>query len=212
MAATINRKVSRFMNGGTSENTEGANRGNPLDGIRVLDLGTMVAAPYGATMLGDAGADVIKIEPPRGDDARYLGTRIGNESGLFVGVNRNKRGMVLDLRKSEGRTLFWRLVATADIVIHNTRASARGKLGIRYVDLVRHRPDIIVISVSAYGSTGPYADRPGVDPVAQALTGAMNVTGSVGGEALRAGIPRRCNAVWRQHTGAICPNPHRRNR
>src|SRR3712207_9163645 len=96
----------------------------PLEGIRVLDLATMLAGPYGATMLGDMGADVIKIEPPRGDESRTLGPGVDNESGMYVGINRNKRGIVLDLSKPEGRDVYYRLVKTADIVIENLRTNA----------------------------------------------------------------------------------------
>ena len=160
----------------------------PLDGIRVLDLASMLAGPYGATMLGDMGADVIKIEPPRGDEARTLGPAIGDDSGLFVGVNRNKRGLVLDLTKPEGRAVYERLVMTADIVVENLRADAERRLGVSYEDTVRHNPRIIYISVSTFGESGPYAGRPGIDPLAQALSGLMNVTGEPGGGPLKAGV------------------------
>lgn len=161
----------------------------PLTGIRVLDLGSMVAAPYGATMLGDMGADVIKVEPPQGDEVRYLGPGKGSDSGIFVGVNRNKRSMVLDLRSAAGQELFRKLVATSDVVIHNIRASARRKLGLTYEDLCRDRPDIISVVVSTYGESGPYAGRPGIDPSAQALSGFMSLTGFSDGEPLRTSVP-----------------------
>jgi crotonobetainyl-CoA:carnitine CoA-transferase CaiB-like acyl-CoA transferase len=160
----------------------------PLEGIRVLDLASMLAGPYGATMLGDMGADVIKIEPPRGDEARTLGPAVGDDSGLFVGINRNKRGLVLDLTKPEGREVYCRLVEAADIVVENLRADAERKLGVSYEDTVRHNPRIIYISVSAFGESGPYAGRPGVDPLAQALTGLMSATGEPGGGPLKAGV------------------------
>lgn len=161
----------------------------PLSGIRVLDLGTMVAAPYGATMLGDMGADVIKVEPPQGDEVRHLGPGKGDDSGIFVGVNRNKRSLVLDLRSAEGRSLFQRLLATSDVVIHNLRRTAREKLGLRYQDLVRHRADVISVVVSTYGESGPYAGRPGIDPSAQALSGFMSITGFADGDPLRTSVP-----------------------
>lgn len=159
----------------------------PLEGIRVLDLASMMAGPYGATMLGDMGADVIKVEPIRGDEARTLGPRIGEESGLFVGLNRNKRGLALDLSKPEGREVYFRLARRADIVVENIRPKAKEKLGIGYEPTRRENPRIIYISVSTFGQDGPYAGRPGIDPLAQALTGFMSVTGEPGGGPLKAG-------------------------
>ncbi|HEX2171331.1 MAG TPA: CoA transferase [Dehalococcoidia bacterium] len=160
----------------------------PLEGIRVLDLATMLAGPYGATMLGDMGADVIKIEPPRGDESRTLGPGIENDSGMYVGINRNKRSLVLDLTKPEGREVYYRLVKTADIVIENLRADAEQKLGVSYEDTVKHNPKIIYISVSTFGESGPYAGRPGIDPLAQALTGFMATTGVPGGPPIKTGV------------------------
>src|SRR5437588_8604445 len=93
----------------------------PLAGIRVLDIASILAGPYGATMLGDMGADVIKIEPPHGDESRTMGPAVGDDSGLYVGINRNKRGMVLDLTTQAGREVYYRLVKTADIVVENLR-------------------------------------------------------------------------------------------
>jgi crotonobetainyl-CoA:carnitine CoA-transferase CaiB-like acyl-CoA transferase len=91
----------------------------PLAGIRVLDIASMLAGPYGATMLGDMGADVIKIEPPYGDESRAIGVKVENDSGFYVGINRNKRSIVLDLTRPEGKDLYFRLVRTADIIIGN---------------------------------------------------------------------------------------------
>ncbi len=159
----------------------------PLEGIRVLDLASMLAGPYGATMLGDMGADVIKIEPPYGDESRSIGPRVESDSGFFVGINRNKRGMVLDLRKPEGREIYFRLVRTADVVVENLRPQAKAKLGVDYEATCRHNPKIVYISVSAFGQSGPYEGRPGIDPLAQALTGFMDVTGERGGPPLKAG-------------------------
>ena len=159
----------------------------PLTGIRVLDLGSMVAAPLGATLLGDMGADVIKIEPPGGEEGRRVGPRRGDDTGLYIGVNRNKRGMVLDLTQPPGQEVLRRLVQQTDIVIHNQRSPARERLGLDYAALATIRPDIILITVSTYGESGPYAGRPGIDPSAQALGGLMAGTGEPGGPALKAG-------------------------
>ena len=159
----------------------------PLGGIRVLDIASMLAGPYGATMLGDMGADVIKIEPPYGDESRTIGPKVENDSGLYVGINRNKRGMVLDLTKPEGKDLYFRLVRTADIIVENLRPQAKAKLGIGYEETCKHNPQIIYISVSAFGQDGPYGGRPGIDPLAQALTGFMSVTGERDGKPIKAG-------------------------
>ena len=159
----------------------------PLGGIRVLDIASMLAGPYGATMLGDMGADVIKIEPPYGDDSRTIGPKVENDSGLYVGVNRNKRGMVLDLTKPEGKDLYFRLVRTADVIVENLRPQAKAKLGVSYEETCKHNPKIIYISVSAFGQDGPYGGRPGIDPLAQALTGFMSVTGQRDGKPMKAG-------------------------
>ena len=159
----------------------------PLQGIRVLDIASMLAGPYGATMLGDMGADVIKIEPPYGDESRAIGPRVENDSGLYVGINRNKRGLVLDLTQPEGKALYFRLVRTADIIVDNLRPQAKAKLGVTYEETRQYNEKIICISVSAFGQDGPYGGRPGIDPLAQALTGFMSVTGERDGKPLKAG-------------------------
>ena len=159
----------------------------PLHGIRVLDIASMLAAPYGATMLGDMGAEVIKIEPPYGDESRAIDPKIANDSGMYVGINRNKRSMVIDLTKPAGKDLYFRLVRTADVVIDNLRPQAKAKLGVGYEETRAHNATIICISVSAFGQDGPYAGRPGIDPLAQALTGFMSVTGERGRGPLKAG-------------------------
>lgn len=159
----------------------------PLHGIRVLDIASMLAAPYGATMLGDMGAEVIKIEPPYGDESCAIGPKIANDSGMYVGINRNKRSMVIDLTKPAGKAIYFRLVRTADVVIDNLRPQAKAKLGVGYEETRAHNATIICISVSAFGQDGPYAGRPGIDPLAQALTGFMSVTGERGRGPLKAG-------------------------
>ena len=159
----------------------------PLAGIRVLDIASMLAGPYGATMLGDMGADVIKIEPPYGDESRAIGPKVENDSGFYLGINRNKRGIVLDLTKPEGKALYFRLVRTADIIVDNLRPQAKAKLGISYQENCEYNPKIICITVSAFGQDGPYGGRPGIDPLAQALTGFMSVTGERDGKPLKAG-------------------------
>ena len=159
----------------------------PLQGIRVLDMATIVAGPFGAAMMADMGADVIKIEAPFGDDCRYLGPRVGLDSGTYVGVNRNKRGMVLDLRKPEALEIYYKLASRADVIVTNMRRAAKEKLKIDYDHTKRHNPQIIYVSVSTFGQSGPYSHRPGIDPVAQAMSGLMYVTGEAGGRPIKAG-------------------------
>ncbi len=128
----------------------------PLEGIRVLDLASMLAGPYGATMLGDMGADVIKIEPPRGDESRTLGPGIENDSGMYVGINRNKRGIVLDLKTPAGIRILQRLAQRADVLVENFAPGAMERLGIGYEELRRDNPGLIYCSLSGFGRTGPY--------------------------------------------------------
>jgi crotonobetainyl-CoA:carnitine CoA-transferase CaiB-like acyl-CoA transferase len=159
----------------------------PLAGIRVLDMATIVAGPFGTTMLADMGAEVIKIEAPFGDDCRYLGPRIGIDSGTYVGVNRNKRGIVLDLRQPAALEVYYALACRADIIVTNMRRAAKDKLKVDYDSTRQHNSRIIYISVSTFGQSGPYSHRPGIDPVAQAMSGLMFVTGEPGGRPVKAG-------------------------
>jgi crotonobetainyl-CoA:carnitine CoA-transferase CaiB-like acyl-CoA transferase len=160
-----------------------------LEGVKVLDAASMLAGPYCATLLGDLGADVIKLEPPAGDETRRFGPRRGTDSGVFVGVNRNKRSVCADLRSPEGQELLARLVEWADIVVDNLRPPARTRLGLDHETLRAINPRIISVSLSSFGPDGPYAGRPGIDPVAQALSGFMHVTGPAGGAPTKAGPP-----------------------
>lgn len=160
-----------------------------LEGVHVLDVASMMAGPYGATLLGDLGADVIKLEPPNGDETRRIGPRRGTDSGVFVGVNRNKRSVVADLRTPEGRRLLDALLDWADVVVDNLRPRAKAKLGLDFDTLHRHNPRLISVSVSTFGADGPYAGRPGIDPVAQAMSGMTNVTGFPDSDPVKAGPP-----------------------
>lgn len=161
----------------------------PLAGLRVLDLSTMLAGPYGATLLGDLGADVIKVESPYGDESRHLGPKRGEERGPYLSLNRSKRDIVLDLQQPEAQTVFARLAATSDIVVTNIREPALSKLGLDYEQVRKHRPDIIWIRVTAFGADGPYAGRPGIDFLAQGYTGVLTLNGAPDGEPVRTGFP-----------------------
>ena len=161
----------------------------PLEGLRVLDVATMLAGPYGATLLGDLGADVIKVESPYGDDCRHLGPERNGERGPFIGLNRNKRSLVLDLECPAGREVFARLAATADVLITNIRESALAGLGLTYEQVREHRPDVIWVGVTAFGADGPYAGRPGIDFLAQGFAGLLALNGEPEGPPVRVTVP-----------------------
>lgn len=161
----------------------------PLSGIRVIDAATMIAGPYAATLMGDLGADVVKIESPAGDDLRRIGKERGGETGSFLGVNRNKRGIVLDLAREQGRDVLGRLLRVADVLITNVREPALRKLGLSYQQASRVRPDIIWAGVSTFGPDGPYSGRPGVDALAQALCGVPTLNGRQDQPPVRLNMP-----------------------
>jgi len=161
----------------------------PLAGLRVLEISTMMAGPYAATLLGDLGADVIKIESPRGDESRHLGPSRDGERSAFLSLNRSKRDLVADLHTSGAQEVFAKLVATADIVITNVREPALSRLGLDYPAVRRHRQDVIWIGVTAFGADGPYAGRPGIDFLVQGYGGLLALTGEPDGDPVRVTIP-----------------------
>ena len=161
----------------------------PLAGLRVLDLATMLAGPYAATLLGDLGADVIKVESHYGDESRHLGPLRGSERGPYLSLNRSKRDLVLDLQRPESREVFDRLLGTTDILVTNIREPALGRLGLEYEQIRAHKPDIIWIRVTAFGPDGPYAGRPGIDFLAQGYTGVLTLNGEPEGGPVRTGFP-----------------------
>lgn len=147
----------------------------PLDGVRVVDLSTMISGPLGAMILGDLGADVIKVESKGGDATRAVATRRGDMSASFLNNNRNKRSLVLDLKNPDGRDALLKLIATADVVIQNFRPGVVDRLGIGYGDAVKLRPDIVYASITGFGTEGPYAHKPVFDPLVQSLSGLTSV-------------------------------------
>jgi crotonobetainyl-CoA:carnitine CoA-transferase CaiB-like acyl-CoA transferase len=161
----------------------------PLEGIRVLDLATMLAGPYAATLLGDLGADVIKVESHYGDESRHLGPERSGERSPFLSLNRNKRSLVLDLRHHTAQEIFARLLARSDVLITNVREPALSRLGQSYEHVCRHRPDIIWVGVTAFGPDGPYAGRPGIDFLAQGYAGLLALNGNPGGQPVRVTVP-----------------------
>ncbi len=162
----------------------------PLSHIKVLDLTRFLAGPFCTVLLADMGAKVIKIEAPgHGDDARYQGTVIKGESWYFVGMNRNKKGMTLDLKAKEGKEIFLRLAERSDVVAENFRPGVMRSLGLDYGALRKVNPGIIYCGISGFGKDGPYALRPAFDFIAQGVSGFMSVTGFPDREPVRTGIP-----------------------
>jgi formyl-CoA transferase/CoA:oxalate CoA-transferase len=163
----------------------------PLDGAIVLDLSRMLTGDYGSMILGDLGADVIKIEPPDGGDPlRDMPPHfVEGESAYFLSINRNKRSVTLDLRREEGREVFHALARKADVVFDNFRPGILERLGADYETLRSVNPRIISASISSFGQDGPYADQPAFDLTIQALAGAMAITGEPGRLPSRMGVP-----------------------
>lgn len=161
----------------------------PLNGARILDLSHMLAGPFGSMMMGDLGAEIIKIEPPEGDPMRAMGPHFfKTESAYFICANRNKQSVTLDLRTERGRAIFLDLVRVCDVVYENFRPGVVQKLKIDYATLKPVNPRVICCSISGFGQNGPYRDRPAFDIALQALSGAMSITGN-GDEPARMGIP-----------------------
>jgi crotonobetainyl-CoA:carnitine CoA-transferase CaiB-like acyl-CoA transferase len=150
----------------------------PLEGLKVIDLTHVMAGPTCTLMLADMGADVIKVEKvPDGDDSRRAVPTIDGEAASFLMVNRNKRGIVLDLKTAGGRRVLARLLADADVVVENYRPGTMARLGFDYEKLRRDNPGLIYCALSGFGRTGPYGHRGGFDLVAQAMSGIMSITG-----------------------------------
>ena len=169
----------------------------PLDGLQVLDISRGLAGPYCTMMLGDMGADVIKVERPgRGDESRIWGppfvgepyASYPGESAYFMAINRSKRSITVNLRVPEGQEVIKQLAAISDVFVENFRTGTLEKMGLGYEDLRALNPRLIYCSISGYGRTGPYARRPGYDFIIQAEGGIMGITGPGGGPPYRVGI------------------------
>jgi CoA:oxalate CoA-transferase len=160
----------------------------PLQGIRVLDLGHVLAMPFCTMQLADLGAEVIKIERPiKGDDSREFGPFIKGESAYFISINRNKKSLTLDLKKEKGKAIFKELVKISDVVGENYRPDTMQKLGLSYEDLKKINPKIIYASICGFGHKSVYQERPGYDVIAQATGGIMAITGQADGPPTRVG-------------------------
>lgn len=161
----------------------------PLTGIKIVDLTRIISGPFCTMLLADFGADVIKIEPLRGDDARNYGLQKEGENPSFVNLNRSKRSIAVDLRTAEGKEIVRRLVKGADVLVENFRPGVTGKMGLGYEDLKKINSRLIYAAINGFGKTGPYKDRPAFDFIAQAMSGFMSVNGSKDMDPIRAGIP-----------------------
>jgi formyl-CoA transferase len=170
----------------------------PLDNIRILDITRALAGPYCTMMLGDLGADVIKVERPgSGDETRgwgppFVGKPYGSypgESAYFIAANRNKRSLTVNIQTADGQEIVRRLAGISDVLVENYRTGDLDKMGLGYPDLHSLYPKLIYCSISGYGRTGPFAERPGYDAILQAEGGMMSITGPVDGPPSRAGIP-----------------------
>lgn len=159
---------------------QGTSGKGPLAGTRVLDLSAYIAGPYGCALLADLGCEVIKIEPPTGDNLRKYPSTLAAEGRAFIGVNRGKRGIALDLKKPEALEVLHRLIAEADVLVHNFRPSVPARLGIGWEQLKDRYPRLVYCAVTGYGETGPLKDKAGYDQVLQTLSGMCTLQGPPG--------------------------------
>ena len=165
--------------------------GLPLEGVKVLDLTRVMTGPYATMMLGDMGADVIKVEMPgKGDDTRSWGPPfLDGESAYFLSINRNKRSLALDLKSEGGREALWKLVDDADVLVENFSPGTIARLGFGYEAVRERNPGIIFASISGFGQEGPSANRTAYDLIVQGMSGMMSITGEAGGMPTKLGIP-----------------------
>ena len=164
--------------------------GPTLAGLRVLDFTQVLSGPFGTQVLGDLGAEIIKVEPLNGDATRVMPPHfVAGDSAYYLSINRNKRSLALDLKSPEGLALARRLALASDVVVENFRPGVLARLGLDVADLRREKPDLVWCSISGFGQTGPYRDKPAFDLTVQALSGGMSLTGETGGRPVRAGLP-----------------------
>ena len=162
----------------------------PLEGMRVLDLSRVYAAPAGSMILADLGAEVIRVEHPQGSDSmREWGPFINDQSTYYLCANRNKKSIILNLKDEGDKEIFLELVKEADVVLENFKTGDMARMGLGYEELKKVNPGIIHCAVTGFGQSGPLAFEPGFDPVVQAMSGLMDVTGDPAGEATKVGIP-----------------------
>ncbi len=184
-----------------------------LEGIRVIDLTRVISGPFCTQILGDHGAEVIKVEPPgRGDIVRSQGNIVNGFSWYFAQFNRNKRSLTLDLRSEEGKALLSRLLEEADVLVENFRPGVMAKMGLDDETLRERYPRLVVGRINGFGSTGPYRDRPAYDFIAQAMSGFMGVNGPADGEPMRAAPPISDMVASQNLAFGICAALVRRER
>ncbi|MYI55422.1 MAG: CoA transferase [Acidimicrobiia bacterium] len=176
----------------------------PLEGVRVLELGALVAAPYCGMLLADLGADVIKIEPPEGDMARHFAPFVAGESAFFMSVNRRKRSVVLDLKQPEAVSWVHEMVKRSDVVLHNYRVGVAERIGVGYEELTALSPGLVYCAISGFGPTGPMAHRPAIDLLFQAESGMMAITGERDGSPVKVGT--NAADVYAATIAAACIN------
>ena len=163
---------------------------SPLKKMRILDFTRVLSGPFATMMLGDMGADVIKIEPPSGDESRFWPPMMENGvSAYFTALNRNKRSLALNLKEARAKDIVLKLAAEADVVVENFTPGVVRKLGIDYETLQRVNPQIIYCAISGFGQDGPYRDKKAYDPIIQGMTGLMSITGEKNGPPVKIGIP-----------------------
>jgi len=161
----------------------------PLRGIRVIEVGNYMAGPFCGMQLADLGADIVKVESPRGGDfARLLEPLANGESGNFARLNRDKRSLAIDLKHAEGREVFRRLSRDADVIVENLRPGTMNELGLSPRSLLNSNPRLVYVALTGFGLDGPYADRPALDIIVQGLSGLMSVTGEEGGAPVKVGV------------------------
>src|ERR1700722_8269971 len=170
----------------------------PLDAVRVLDLTSMVAGPVATMILADQGADVIKVEPPNGDLMRHLSLQRNGMSAFFLSCNRNKRSLAVDLKSAGGLAILQKLVPSADVLVHNFRPGAAERIGVGEEAVRALRHDIIYVSITGYGETGPYAGQRAYDPVIQAMSGLADIQADN-----ETGRPRMVRTIIADNTTAL---------
>jgi len=173
-----------------TDSDAGKNWAGPLQGIRVIDLTRVLAGPFATQSLGDLGAEVLKIEPPGGgDETRRFPPFLDGEGHYFLGINRNKKSLVVDLQQEAGKEILRKLVAQSDILVENYRPGVMDRLGLGYAALAEINPRLIYCAISGFGLTGPLRDKPSFDIVTQALSGALSINGERGHMPIKLAIP-----------------------